>query len=209
MPLLGAHLSIAGGYYKAVEAAARYGMDTVQVFTANARQWPKAQTPLQSGGFYTKNNNQWRAKPISAEDVALFRTALAEKKIVQPIAHASYLINLASGNETLWEKSVDGMVVELQRASQSPGYAKADAWIYLGEALVQTKRYKEAVEALEKALTIAPESAQATAALAWAYFGLKDAANFKRIAGKARSLGYKEPTLLDYLGRVEAGQPIK
>jgi len=96
MPLLGAHQSIAGGYYKAVEAAARFDMDTVQVFT--------------------KNNNQWRAKPISPEDAALFATALKERRIARPIAHSSYLINLASGNEALWEKSVDGMVVELTRA---------------------------------------------------------------------------------------------
>ena len=33
MPLLGAHMSIAGGYYKAVEAAAEAGCDCVQVFT--------------------------------------------------------------------------------------------------------------------------------------------------------------------------------
>src|SRR5687767_145200 len=91
-------MSIAGGYYKAVEAAARFGMATCQVFT--------------------KNNNQWRAKPIGDEDVKLFAAALCEKQIVQPLSHASYLINLASGNPDLWEKSVDGMVVELQRAEQ-------------------------------------------------------------------------------------------
>ena len=98
MPILGAHMSIAGGYYKAVEAAQRVGCDVVQLFT--------------------KNNNQWRAKPIGAEDVGLFAGALKQHKIGQPISHASYLINLASGNPELWEKSVDGMVVELQRAEQ-------------------------------------------------------------------------------------------
>jgi deoxyribonuclease IV len=67
---------------------------------------------------FTKNNNQWRAKPISQEDVSLFSTALKEQKIAQPMSHASYLINLASHNPSLWEKSVDGMVVELHRASQ-------------------------------------------------------------------------------------------
>jgi deoxyribonuclease IV len=35
MPLLGAHMSIAGGYYKAVEAAAKFDMDCVQIFTKN------------------------------------------------------------------------------------------------------------------------------------------------------------------------------
>ncbi len=33
MPLLGAHMSIAGGYYRAVESAAELGMNVVQLFT--------------------------------------------------------------------------------------------------------------------------------------------------------------------------------
>ena len=118
MPVLGAHLSIAGGLHKAVESAARLGMGTVQIFTANARQWSKPQTDVQSGGLLTKNNNQWKAKPIADDEAALFTAALKEKGIASPLSHASYLINLASGNAELWERSVDGMVVELQRASQ-------------------------------------------------------------------------------------------
>ena len=35
MPRIGAHMSIAGGYYKAVDAAADLGMETVQLFTKN------------------------------------------------------------------------------------------------------------------------------------------------------------------------------
>ncbi|MEK0424224.1 MAG: Endonuclease 4, partial [Planctomycetota bacterium] len=49
MVKLGAHMSIAGGYYKAVDAAAQLGMDVVQLFT--------------------KNNNQWNAKEITQEEV--------------------------------------------------------------------------------------------------------------------------------------------
>jgi deoxyribonuclease-4 len=91
-------MSIAGGYYKAVEAAAACGMETVQIFT--------------------KNNNQWRAKAIGDEDVALFSAAMAERKIAHPVSHASYLINLASPDEVLREKSIVGMVVELERADR-------------------------------------------------------------------------------------------
>lgn len=98
MPILGSHLSIAGGYYKAVEAAHAVGCDCVQLFT--------------------KNNNQWRAKPISPEEVSQFREALASKKISHPLSHASYLINMASPDAELWQKSVEAMVVELQRADQ-------------------------------------------------------------------------------------------
>ena len=66
MPLLGAHQSIAGGYYKAVETAAELGMDCVQIFT--------------------KNNNQWKAKPLTDVDISLFREAVARTGIRLPCA---------------------------------------------------------------------------------------------------------------------------
>jgi hypothetical protein len=65
------------------------------------------------------------------------------------------------------------------------------------------------VPVLEKATSLAPQNSEGWAALGWAYFGLKDKAKFVEAAGKARSLGYKESTLLLYLQRVEAGEPIK
>ncbi len=98
MAILGAHMSMAGGYYKAVEAAADCGMDCVQLFT--------------------KNNNQWRAKEITDDDVARFCGALTELGIGHPISHDSYLINMASPDKELWKKSVDALVVEMQRAER-------------------------------------------------------------------------------------------
>ena len=56
---------------------------------------------------------------------------------------------------------------------------------------------------------LAPENPLAAAYLGWSYFGLKDADNFKKYAGKARTLGWKDPQLLDRLKRVEAGETIK
>src|SRR5262245_42508458 len=94
-PHLGAHMSIAGGYNNAVLAAARAGCDVVQLFT--------------------KNNNQWRAKPISEDDVRLFGEAIDATGIRSPFAHNCYLINLASPDAALWKKSIDALVVEIQR----------------------------------------------------------------------------------------------
>lgn len=37
--LVGSHLSIAGGMHLAIESAVRLGLDCVQVFTKNQRQW--------------------------------------------------------------------------------------------------------------------------------------------------------------------------
>lgn len=98
MPILGAHQSIAGGYYKAVEIARRTGCDCVQLFT--------------------KNNNQWRAKPIGDAEARVFADALRRLKVKHPLSHASYLINLASPDDELWKKSIDSFIVELQRAAQ-------------------------------------------------------------------------------------------
>jgi deoxyribonuclease-4 len=96
MPILGAHQSIAGGYYKSVERAHVTGCDCVQLFT--------------------KNNNQWRAKPISPEEAQQFKDAIKKLKVKHPLAHDSYLINLASPDAELWKKSIDSFIVELQRA---------------------------------------------------------------------------------------------
>ena len=96
--MLGAHMSIAGGYYKAVDAAAALGMDTVQIFS--------------------KNNNQWRGKPLIDEDVRLFRDALDRTGIQRPCAHNSYLINVGSADDALWQKSVDALVDEVERAEK-------------------------------------------------------------------------------------------
>ncbi len=98
MAILGAHMSIAGGYYKAVEAAHRAGCDCVQLFT--------------------KNNNQWRAKELTDEDAQKFQAALAKTGVTHPIAHDSYLINMASPDDALWAKSVEAFRVELLRAEK-------------------------------------------------------------------------------------------
>ncbi len=96
MPLFGAHMSIAGGYHNAVTAAQEHGCDTVQLFT--------------------KNNNQWVGKPITNDDITQFQLTLAESKLRLPMSHVAYLINLGSPDETLYRRSVEAFVDEVQRA---------------------------------------------------------------------------------------------
>ena len=123
MPILGAHMSIAGGRYKAVERAKKAGCECVQIFTANNHQWPKpansgVKTASQSVGLQCKNNNQWNARPITDDEAKRFRDALQTLGIKHPLSHDSYLINLASPDDELWKKSIDAFVIELQRAEQ-------------------------------------------------------------------------------------------
>lgn len=97
MGKFGSHVSAAGGVDKAVERALQVGCDCIQVFT--------------------KNNNRWAAKPLTEEAVAAWRAAWDGSGLSAPIAHASYLINLAAPDSELFAKSVDALVVEMERAN--------------------------------------------------------------------------------------------
>ena len=94
--LAGAHMSIAGGIYRALEHGARADCRTIQVFL--------------------KNSNRWAAKPLTEPDRDLFRQAQETHGIRPVLAHDSYLINLASPDPLLYEKSVHAFREEIARA---------------------------------------------------------------------------------------------
>ncbi len=129
-----------------------------------------------------------------------------EKAAASDPGNPDYRISL--GAALVDAKQYDRAVAELTPVTRSAP-SRPEGWIYLGAAQLQAKRYKDAIAALDKAAALAPTSAQVEAFLAWSYFGLKDAAGFKLHGGKARALGHKEATLLQYLTRIEGGEPIK
>lgn len=96
MPLLGAHMSIAGGLPLAVDRAVAHGCRALQVFS--------------------KSSNQWRARPLEAPEVRAFRERVKEAGLGVVVAHASYLINLATAEPALRAQSLDAFGVELDRA---------------------------------------------------------------------------------------------
>ena len=96
MPILGAHMSIAGGLHKALLRGKSIGCKAIQIFT--------------------RNSNQWKTKKLSTNEVDLFYET-REKTAVKPVAaHNSYLINLASPRSDVFEKSFDAILDELERA---------------------------------------------------------------------------------------------
>jgi len=96
MPLFGAHMSVAGGLHHAVEAAVAHQCGTLQIFSKNA--------------------NQWAAKPLQQDDIQVFRQAVKTAKLKFVTAHDSYLINLAAVDDTLYHKSLAAFTIELERA---------------------------------------------------------------------------------------------
>ncbi len=113
--ILGSHVSCQGGFAKAVGRAIEVGCDCLQIFVSNPpRQWPVFAAKEQAAD---ENARSWQSKPLAEKNVSTWIEAFAESELRHPIAHASYLINMASPKEDLFEKSVEALVVELQRAN--------------------------------------------------------------------------------------------
>jgi len=93
--MFGSHLSIAGGLHNALIAAEALGCDTVQVFT--------------------KNQQQWKCKPLTAEAIDPWNTHLNRLRFRKTVSHDSYLINLASPDDRLWNASIALFIEELSR----------------------------------------------------------------------------------------------
>jgi deoxyribonuclease-4 len=92
---LGSHVSIAGGIDRAVLTARDVGCEALQIFV--------------------KSSNQWRAAPFREGEVERFRSNLETTGLGPVVAHDSYLINLCSPDDALWEKSVGAFELELDR----------------------------------------------------------------------------------------------
>jgi len=99
--VFGSHLSIAGGMVNALTAAKNQGMDCVQVFT--------------------KNQRQWKAKPLVDEDVEVWLSALREigwDGTNRVVSHNSYLVNMASPDNVAREKSIALQREEIERCER-------------------------------------------------------------------------------------------
>jgi deoxyribonuclease-4 len=96
MRRLGVHTSIAGGLYLSLGRAKALGCNTVQIFSHNPRGWS--------------------VKPIPEEDALKFKSFRVHLKISPVYIHTSYLINMASRDNKLRRKSIEMLVVEMDRA---------------------------------------------------------------------------------------------
>ncbi len=96
--LLGAHMSIAGGLEESIERGESIGCTTIQIFT--------------------KSNRQWRAKSLDHEQISLFRKTAADSCIYPVVAHATYLINIASVDPKIVQQSVKALIDELARCDE-------------------------------------------------------------------------------------------
>jgi deoxyribonuclease-4 len=96
--LLGAHVSTSGGVDKAPGNGKSLGCEAIQVFT--------------------RNQMQWRARPLSEPEISAFRRGLKECGIRATVSHDSYLINLGSHEPVTLQKSLEAFADEIERCEQ-------------------------------------------------------------------------------------------
>lgn len=96
--LVGAHMSISGGLHKAIERGIEAKCEALQIFT--------------------KNSNQWKAKPILQNEVEEFKKKKKEWGNYAILVHGSYLINLSSPVESDRQKSIFAFIEEIERCDQ-------------------------------------------------------------------------------------------
>jgi deoxyribonuclease-4 len=65
--------------------------------------------------IFTKNNNQWKGKPLSDTEINLYKTKLQNSGIKFVVSHDSYLINLCAKDEEILHKSREAFLDELNR----------------------------------------------------------------------------------------------
>lgn len=96
--LIGAHCSAAGGVHYALLQGEKIGATTIQLFTANQKQWA--------------------SKPISEEECTLWFETKEATGIESIMSHDSYLINLGSIDPMILEKSQKAFSAEIKRCHQ-------------------------------------------------------------------------------------------
>ena len=91
----GAHESISGGVFNAIERGQTATCDTIQMFN--------------------KSNSQWRAKRIEQAELDKYFEKIKETGVTVATSHSSYLINIASPVKELYEKSYNALKEEMER----------------------------------------------------------------------------------------------
>jgi deoxyribonuclease-4 len=95
---VGAHISISGGLHLAIDRAVDAGCGVLQIFT--------------------RNSNQWKGKPVSDADAALFREKFIASGLHEVISHDIYLINLAAPPGDTRNKSLVAFRDELETCAR-------------------------------------------------------------------------------------------
>ena len=91
---LGGHVSIAGGLSLSLDRAQKIGANCLQIFAASPRSWDRA--------------------PFSTDQAKEFNQQIKASDLRPVFIHTLYLVNLASDNPRIYNKSISALKSDMQ-----------------------------------------------------------------------------------------------
>jgi deoxyribonuclease-4 len=164
----GFHISISEGFSKVVEKATIRGCETIQ--------------------FFSRNPRGWKMTPLDKQDTEAFRQTIQSSRLEPIFLHLPYLPNIAFRNSRFYSRSIDSIVVDLQRAEQ---LGSSYLIIHIGHRMESSE--EEAIEAVAWAINRAFERAGNSIVLL-----------LENTAGQGTEIGYEFSQIKKIIERVEA-----
>ena len=166
----GFHISIAGGFSKIIERAAVRGCETIQ--------------------FFSRNPRGWRYAPLDKKEVGHFRSLVKPSALFPLFLHLPYLPNIASRDSEFYRRSIQSIIVDLQRAEQIGTHYLI---IHVGHRMASSE--EEAMEAVSQGIDQAFERAKNSVILL-----------LENTAGQGTEIGYNFQHLRRILDGVHDGE---
>lgn len=174
---IGAHQSIAEGLDRAIESARLDGCESVQIFT--------------------RNQNQWKTRPLTEPAVERFRSAVDAWGVPREriLVHDSYLINLASRDRTIHRRSIRAFVDELSRcATLGIPYLVMHPGAHMGQG--EARGIARVADAIQRSLERTSGDPESACVL------------IELTAGQGTSLGWRFEHVRDLIGGIETRKRV-
>jgi deoxyribonuclease-4 len=161
-------MSIAGGVHTAVERGISIGCTTMQMFV--------------------KNNNQWRGKELTDEDISTYKKLLQESSIGPVVVHDTYLINLCATDKQILRKSRAALKDELNRCEMlGVEYLNFHPGSHIGAG------EKEGIKRIAESLNIVHDQTR--------WYGVRSV--LETTAGQGTAIGYRFEQLREIIDLVD------
>lgn len=167
---LGFHVSIAGGFRNIVARAQTTQSETIQLFSRNPRGW--------------------KYRPLDVDDISIFKKQIKESGIGPVFVHMPYLVNLASTNSELWNRSLDSLIADLRRSAI---IGASFLIMHVGSASDKAEGMQRISDGINRALSMVQNDIQVL---------------LENTAGSGTELGHTFEQLRTIIDRVEDKQRI-
>ena len=96
--MLGSNVPTIGGFHAGFSWGDKWGCECIQIYITLSRRW--------------------EVPELNQKEVTKFKTAWENSSVKQVVAHVPFLVNLASPNKEIWQRSIGRLITEISRAEK-------------------------------------------------------------------------------------------